>query len=108
MTPNRFPRTKAEVSSAPWCDSIDDDRSFGGDLIFIEVRYDWLPEKFPVSNFCSARGETFQEALADLRDNLWNWLRDPTTGAPVSRTPTDWAAHGFSDRIPSTPAKAGE
>lgn len=88
-----------EVASSPWCNCIDDDRPFGGDLIFIEIHYNWLPEGFGTSNFCSARGKTFKDALEDLRENLWNWLRDPATGEPISRTPADWIAAGFSKRV---------
>ena len=95
MAPLPFPRTIQQAAEAPWCDDIDDDRKQGGDCIFIEIKYSWLPERFPEANFCSAHGPTFRSALADLRHTHWNWLRDPATGEPVSATPEDWVAGGF-------------
>ncbi len=94
-----FPRTIAQTKAAPWCDDVDDDRRYGGAYIIIQVRYDWLPEKFRVSNACSTHGETFREALDRLRSDLWDWIRNPVTGEPISATPADWEAEGFALRV---------
>jgi hypothetical protein len=88
--PSPFPRTWAAVLAAPWLDFAE---RYPGEPVLLFVRYDWLPPGFATANACSAYGEqTLSEALASLRGDLWDWMRDPATGEPVSRTPQPWPA----------------
>jgi hypothetical protein len=76
--------------AAPWLEFAE---RYPGEPVLLFVRYDWLPPGFAIANACSAYGEqTLSEALASLRGDLWDWMRDPATGEPVSRTPQPWPA----------------
>lgn len=82
----KFPRTWQDVHRAPWLDSTENYE----DGIFLHVKTEWLPPGHEVSHTCSARGDSLREALAELRSDHWDWIRNPDTGQPVSVTPKSW------------------
>jgi hypothetical protein len=86
----KFPRTWKDVESAPWC--YDTECYLGGDGVFIHIEMAWLPPNHEVYNSCTAWGETLAHALQDLHSDLWPWMRDPSTGKPVSRNPKEWGS----------------
>tara|TARA_Y100000033_G_scaffold41054_1_gene41341 strand:+ start:122 stop:355 length:234 start_codon:yes stop_codon:yes gene_type:complete len=71
----KFPRTYADLESAPWCDSYEN--WVGADGVFIHVNLDWLDLE-GVDRVCSAHGENLKDALRDLKAELWHDMRPPT------------------------------
>ena len=71
----KFPRTYADLDSAPWCDSYE--IWLGTDGVFIHVHLDWLDLE-GVDRVCSAHGENLKDALRDLKAELWHDMRPPT------------------------------
>lgn len=87
-----FPRTYADLEAAPWCELVERPRALAihrGEGVFIHARLSWLPGA-DYDLVRSAHGLTLKEALSNLRQDLWHWLRDPATGDPVSSRPWAW------------------
>ena len=73
----KFPRTYADLESAPWCYDFErPDLPIGsGDGCFIHVHSDWFPDDY--GERFSAVGYTLKDALSDLRE-LWdNYMQPP-------------------------------
>jgi len=73
----KFPRTYADLESAPWCHSYERSNRTHGWECFIHVYDDWLPPDHEYGERCSAIGVTLKDALFDLRE-LWdNYMHPP-------------------------------
>ena len=74
----KFPRTYADLESAPWCYDFErPDLPIEWDGCFIHVHSDWFPDDY--GERFSAVGYTLKDALSDLRE-LWdNYMQPPKT-----------------------------
>ena len=62
-----FPRSYADLDSAPWCD--------GYDHLNIFVKFDWLPAELH-ETAATPGGPNLKWALMDLR-TVWPYMRPP-------------------------------
>ena len=72
----RFPRTYADLESAPWCDGYDPPKgqvSADGDHLTIFIKPSWFPEP----GDCFPGGPSLKAALDDLRRHYWPHMRPP-------------------------------
>lgn len=76
-----FPRNRAELAAAPYFWGWDT----GGEGAFIKT--EWLPPDW--GGYTAVYGTT-REMLSELRRELWDYLRDPATGEPVSKSSKPW------------------
>lgn len=72
----RFPRTYADLESAPWCDGYDPPKgqvSTDGDWLTVFINPSWLPESWDGS----PGGPSLKAALNDLRRDYWPHMQPP-------------------------------
>ena len=78
----KFPRTYADLETAPWLVSTDPPlaewksivrRNSGGDYLILFVDTDWID---PEIEYISPGGMTLKDALRELRD-MWPHMRPP-------------------------------
>ena len=79
----KFPRSYADLDSAPWCDGYDPPKgkvSWDGDHLSIFIKREWLPDWMKDENgdqgFASPGGPNLKWALMDLR-TVWPYMRPP-------------------------------
>jgi len=78
MNGYKFPRTYADLESAPWCDGYIPPKgqvSQDGEHLSIFIKLDWLPEEF--HDGISPGGPSLKDALEQLKD-YWHDMRPPT------------------------------